>query len=181
MMRISFVRCLIKFNLPLKCRPITGHRVKEPFNHVSSAHKALKQPEFALNQCLFGEHLLRDKNKPIALVESEKTAIIASVYLPQFIWVAVGGKQNLNINMIRVLKGRTVVLFPDLNAVEKWGAIVKELKHLADFIVSDLLQRKASEADIKEGLDLADYLIKYDYKEFALPGFYINHHQGKIT
>jgi hypothetical protein len=72
------------------------------------AYITLKQPEIALNQGLFGEHLLRDRYKPIALVESEKTAIIASVYLPQFIWVAVGGMQNLNIDMIRVLKNYRV-------------------------------------------------------------------------
>lgn len=38
--------------------PITGKRVKEPFNHVAWAHKALKLAEFELKQCFFGEHLL---------------------------------------------------------------------------------------------------------------------------
>jgi hypothetical protein len=55
--------------------PATGKRVKEPFNHINWAHKALKQPEFELKQCLFGEHLLIDKTKPVAIVESEKTAV----------------------------------------------------------------------------------------------------------
>ena len=38
--------------------PTTGKRVKEPFNHISWVHKVIKQPEFELKQCLFGEHLL---------------------------------------------------------------------------------------------------------------------------
>ena len=149
--------------------PTTGKRVKEPFNHINWVHKALKQPEFELRQCLFGEHLLIDKTKPIAIVESEKTAVIASVYLPHFIWVAVGSLTNLNAEKCSILKGRTVTLFPDLNGFEKWSSKAKELSHLAIFTVSDLLERKATEAEKKQGFDLADYLIKYDYKAFALP------------
>lgn len=149
--------------------PTTGKRIKEPFNHINWVHKALKQPEFELRQCLFGEHLLIEKTKPVAIVESEKTAVIASVYLPQFIWVAVGSLTNLNAEKCSILKGRTVTLFPDLNGFEKWSSKAKELSHLANFTVSDLLERKATEAERKQGFDLADYLIKFNYKAFALP------------
>jgi hypothetical protein len=147
----------------------TGKRVKNLELPVYWVHKALKQPEFELRQCLFGEHLLIDKTKPVAIVESEKTAVIASVYLPQFIWVAVGSLTNLNAGKCSILKGRTVTLFPDLNGFDKWSSKAKELSHLAPFTVSDLLERKATEAERKQGFDLADYLIKYDYKAFALP------------
>jgi hypothetical protein len=149
--------------------PTTGKRVKNLELPVYWVHKALKQPEFELRQCLFGTHLLIDKTKPVAIVESEKTAVIASVYLPQFIWVAVGSLTNLNAEKCSILKGRTVTLFPDLNGFDKWSSKAKELSHLAIFTVSDLLERKATEAEKKQGFDLADYLIKYDYKAFALP------------
>ena len=149
--------------------PTTGKRVKNLKLPIYWVHKALKHPEFELRQCLFGEHLLIDKTKPIAIVESEKTAIIASVYLPQFIWIAAGSKDGLNAKKCSILKGRTVTLFPDLNGFDKWSNKAKELSHLATFIVSDLLERKATEAEKKQGFDLADYLIKYDYKTFALP------------
>ena len=149
--------------------PTTGKRVKNLELPVYWVHKALKQPEFELRQCLFGEHLLIDKTKPVAIVESEKTAAIASVYLPQFVWVAVGSLTNLNVKKCNILKGRTVTLFPDLKGFEKWSSKAKELSHLANFTVSDLLERKASEAEKKQGFDLADYLIKHDYKAFALP------------
>ena len=149
--------------------PTTGKRIKEPFNHIHWAHKAIKRPEFELRQCLFGEHLLIDKTKPVAIVESEKTAVIASVYLPQLIWIAVGSLTNLNAEKCSVLKGRSVTLFPDLNGFDKWSSKAKELSHLANFTVSDLLERKATEAEKKQGFDLADYLIKFDYKAFAIP------------
>ena len=155
--------------------PTTGKRLKEPFNHISWVHKFLEQPEFELKQCLFGEHLLIDKTKPVAIVESEKTAVIASVYLPQFIWLAFGGI-GFNIDKCNALRGRTVTLFPDLSkpevkptAFEKWSSKAKELSHLASFTVSDLLERNATEEEKKQGYDLADYLIQFNYKAFPPP------------
>ena len=154
--------------------PTTGKRVKEPFNHVNWVHKALKQPEFTFKQCLFGEHVLIDKTKPVAIVESEKTAVIASGYFDKllgkdnnFIWLAAGGKDGLTAEKCSILKGRTVILFPDLNGFERWSSKAKELSHLASFQISDLLERKATEAERKQGFDLADYLIRHDYRDFA--------------
>lgn len=147
----------------------TGKRIKEPSDHISWAHKALRQPEFELKQCLFGEHLLIDKSKPIAIVESEKTAAIASVYLPQFIWLAVGSLTNLTADKCSVLKGRIVTLFPDLNGFEKWRDKARQLSNITTFIVSDLLERKATDVEKSSGLDLADYLIRFDYKDFIIP------------
>lgn len=150
--------------------PTTGKRVKEPYNHITWVHKDLKQPEFELSQCFFGEHLLRDKIKPVAICESEKTAIISSVYFPKLIWLAAGSLEGLNAEKCKVLQRRKVILFPDLNGFEKWNIKAKELSHLAMFPVSDLLERKATEAEKEQGFDLADYLIKFDYIKFALTG-----------
>lgn len=147
----------------------TGKRVKEPFTFITWVHKVLKQPDFNLKQCLFGEHLLIDRSKPIAIVESEKTAIIASVYLPQFIWLAVGSLNNLSVDRCRVLTGRKVILFPDLNGFDKWQQKTKELADRMPgtrFKVSELLNQYATEAERISGLDLADYLIKTDWKHF---------------
>lgn len=147
---------------------ITGKRVKEPYSHISWAHKALKEPQFELTQCLFGEHLLIDNTKPVAIVESEKTAVLASVYLPQFLWLAFGGLSNFNPEKCAVLKGRAVTLFPDLNGFDKWSSKAIELSHLTTFIVSDLLERKATETEKEQGFDLADYLIHFDHQAFAV-------------
>jgi hypothetical protein len=146
----------------------TGKRIKKPYNHITWVHSLMKKPEFELRQCLFGEHLLIDKKKPVAIVESEKTAVIASVYLPQFIWLACGSLSNLTDTKCGILKGRNVVLFPDLNGFDKWNNQAKELSHLARFTVSDLLERKANETEKQQGFDLADYLIQFNYREFVL-------------
>lgn len=147
---------------------LTGKRTKQPYNHITWVHSALKLTDFNLNQCFFGEHLLKDKTKPVALVESEKTAIIASLYLPQFIWVATGGLQNLTQKRCNSLKGRNVILFPDVNCLEKWQEKAEKVSGLASLTISDLLELKATEAERMEGLDLADYLLRFNYKEFEL-------------
>jgi len=154
---------------------MTQKRVSKPYDHIHWVHRFLKPPKFEYQQCLFGEHLLKEQFKPVAIVESEKTAVIASAYLPQFIWVAVGGLMELNARKCGILKGRDVILFPDLSkppkgkttAFEKWSRKAQELSYIANFKVSDLLERKASEAAREQGLDIADYLINLDFREFT--------------
>lgn len=145
---------------------ITGNRVKKPYNRIDWIHKTPPQPDFNLRQCMFGEHLLKDNDKTVAIVESEKTAIIASVYLPEFTWLATGGLSHLNPEKCRALKDRNVVLFPDLGGYDKWKAKAAELSSLARFTISDLLERKATHWNRRDGLDIADYLVRLNVEDF---------------
>ncbi len=103
----------------------------------------------------------------IAIIESEKTTIITSVYLPQFIWLACGSLTNLTIEKCKVLIGYNVVLFPDLNGYDKWCIKAKELSAITSITVSDLLERKAGNTEKLHGLDLADYLLRFDIEDFC--------------
>lgn len=151
---------------------ISGKRIKEPYNHINWVHKSLNEPNFLLKQCLFGEHLLKDESITIAIVESEKTAVIASVYFPELIWVAVGSLNNLTIEKCKVLKGRNVILFPDLNGLKKWNTKAIELNKIANVYVSDIIERIAIEEEKLQGLDIVDYLLrKRDKSRFALNEF----------
>ncbi len=124
--------------------------------------------------CLFGEHLLsKYPYNPIALVEAPKTAIYGTLYfgfpeqIKNFLWLAVYNLSSLNLNKCRVLKGRNVYLFPDLNAYDNWSNKAKEIqKHFpgTSFEVSDLLDQLAPEQDKEQGKDLADYLINQDWR-----------------
>jgi hypothetical protein len=126
--------------------------------------------------CLFGEHLLNKYPfNPIALVEAPKTAIIGSLYygLPEtpnaLLWIAVYNKSSLSLEKCKPLQGRKVVLYPDLNAFKEWNAKTQELKIKLSgtrFVVSDLLEKNATEAERTNGLDLADYLTRFDYTLF---------------
>lgn len=144
--------------------PVTGKRLKGVHNHINWVHS--KIDNFNLNQCLFGEHLLKNNRKPCALVESEKTAIIASVYLPQYTWLATGGLNNLKLEKCQALKGRNVILFPDLGGFEKWSIKAQELKSICNVTISNILEENASDDARKAGYDIADYLVKFKPEEF---------------
>jgi hypothetical protein len=145
----------------------TGKRIKEPVNKITWVHTILKLPDFNLSQCLFGEHLLKGNNKAIAIVESEKTAIIASCYLPDFIWLACGGCGNLSIKLCGALKGRHVVLFPDAGKFVEWNEKAKILSAICTISVSSLIEQQATETERKAGFDFADYLVKFSLSDFA--------------
>ena len=144
---------------------ITGKREKNKNHWV---HSILKLYDFNLKQCFFGEHLLIEMNKVVAIVESDKTAVIMSHILPQYIWISCSGKDGLNENKFKVLKGRTVILFPDLSkpevkvsCIEFWSKKADEFKNIANIKVSDYLEKIASIEEKNKGLDIADYYINH--------------------
>ena len=130
--------------------------------------------------CLFGEHLLNKyHSNPIALVEAPKTAVYSTLYfgLPEtpesLIWLAVYNKSSFSFDKLKVLQGRFVYVFPDLSkdgsTFKEWETKTKEYESRllgTRFIFSDLLEQLAPEQDKSEGKDLADYLIKQDWRLF---------------
>lgn len=130
--------------------------------------------------CLFGEHLLRmfPKN-PVGLVEAPKTAIYCTLYFgfpeneSNMIWLATFSKSALNYDRCKSLGGREVVLFPDTsengNTFKEWSDEAKDIEEKltgAKLTVSDHLENIATDEEKEKGLDLADFLIKEDWREY---------------
>lgn len=116
-----------------------------------------------LKQCLFGEHLLRDPGR-VAIVESEKTAIVSSHHFPDFIWLATGGSNGARFtepDVCRVLDGREVVLFPDVGMFDRWTEKAGTIRRISSckVIVSDLLESRYRADTEAMGWDLADVLL----------------------
>ena len=103
--------------------------------------------------CLFGEHLLSDKI--VCLVESEKTAVIASYFYPQFDWLATGGSSGLSVDKVQVLLKKQVYYLPDAdNAGRKNATLDKLKKYNVAFKIVDLYPERM------DGYDLADAIIE---------------------
>ena len=147
----------------------TGKRIKHESGAIDWVHNKLKQtkqlPEdFNLQQCFFGEHLLKlYPNKTVAIVESEKSAIIASVQFSDLIWIAAGNINGLSVEKCHILKGRKAILFPDLGAYNKWNEKVSIIRKECNckIKISNFLETVSTPEAKAKGLDVADYMINH--------------------
>ncbi|WP_183560620.1 DUF6371 domain-containing protein [Mucilaginibacter sp. SP1R1] len=137
-----------------------GHRDKDSktsWHHNSTKEYKPLYPDFNLQQCLFGEHLVaRYPRRPIAIVESEKTALIASLIIDKYTWLSCCMKGGLNASKLASVANRSITLFPDLGAFDEWRVKATEF----NLNISDHIERIATDDDRGRGLDLADFLLR---------------------
>lgn len=109
----------------------------------------------------FGTHLLQlNASAPVAIVESEKSAIIGSLFAPEYVWLATAGATNLNAKHpgLKALEGRTLHLFPDADKLKEWRSAAADLR-AAGFNVEfrdEVIRLFPAEAKC----DIADLMIK---------------------
>ena len=161
----------------MQYNPTTGKRVHNASGAIDWIHNTLKRADklpddYNLKQCYFGEHQLNEQpDKIVAITEAEKTAVIGSVLYPQLIWLGAGGVAGLTVEKSKVLKDRSVILYPDLSnpelpkekqAFEIWSKRADEIRQRygCKIVVSDILEKNATDEEKRNGLDIADYLIK---------------------
>jgi hypothetical protein len=135
---------------------------KEGKGLIDWTHSILKRnhliQDFNLKQCLFGLHLIKDaKHNTIALVEGEKTAVIMSVFKPEYTWLSTGSKSGLKYDFLKAIKQYKIVAFPDKSEYADWLKKAFELNTLGFKIeVNDWIEKQS---DLEDGTDLADVLI----------------------
>ena len=140
-------------------RYVSGHRDKTQTPPVKWLHKDKALKSFytgeALEQCFFGEHLLTEGCK-VAVVESEKTALLMSAIRGDYVWLAAGGSCNLqNPTKNKVLDGYDVTVFPDNGMFVKWRQIALP----KGWVVNEtcLPEREG----MKDGYDILDLYEKW--------------------
>ena len=139
---------------------VTGKR-----QNTNWVHSVLRLNHFyngGLQQCLFGLHLINylieAENKTIAIVEGEKTAIIMSVFKPEYVWLSTAGIGGFKADMLEPIKEFNIVAFPDKGeAYNKWLSVAIDLnKSGFNISVSDWLE---NQNDFESGSDIADVFI----------------------
>ncbi|MBR1557879.1 MAG: PriCT-2 domain-containing protein [Prevotella sp.] len=124
--------------------------------------------DYAIKQTLFGEHLLNlstSEGKTIGIVESEKSAVICSLCVPDLLWMATGSKGNLQEERLSAIKEKNAILFPDTDkdgeTYTQWYQRAEELNakgwHL---LTCDYLERVATTEQRLAKIDIADLLIE---------------------
>ena len=135
----------------------TGKRRKnkdgKPLLHW--AHSILEIPKYNLKQCLFGLHLLNETTKQVAIVESEKTALIMSIEFPNYTWMSTGSLNGFKHEYLAPLKGTAIIAFPDKEGYVQWQKTADILNDKGfEIEVSKLLENK----EYDDGWDLVDVL-----------------------
>ena len=157
----------------MQYNPDTGKRIKNQSGAINWVHNILKKrnskkgdtkfSNFNLCQCYFGEHLIRlYPDKPIAIVEAEKTAVIGSIIFDNYNWLAAGNLNGLNVEKSRVLQNKNVVLYPDAGCYERWTKKSMQIKSqiFCNIKTSSLTEKHATKDQTKAGYDIADYIIE---------------------
>ncbi|MCO5258691.1 MAG: DUF6371 domain-containing protein [Crocinitomicaceae bacterium] len=136
----------------------TGKRDKSKYPFYMKAPKGKKY-----SRCLYGLHLL-EEDKTICLVESEKTAVLASFFYPQFNWLATGGSNGLTGETISALFNKKIYYLCDADKAGRENSTIKKLQdYKQNFFVVDLFPER------NDGNDLADYLLNDYLVNHTLP------------
>ena len=153
------------------------HRDKQrPTTWVSAVMKAYYgyPGELPTVHGLFGAQLLSEEVKSegvnseklvvaVAVVESEKTAVIMSELYRDYLWVAAGGLYELTPQKLFMLRGRKVVLFPDTDpegeAFKRWYDVAHKAEWLLGqrIFVSPLLEQHATVEQKLRKIDILDF------------------------
>ena len=149
--------------------PQTGKRRKDgrATSFVHFERTGRNASDLNVEQSLYGEHLLKSWpiDATVAVLESEKSCLIAAALVPSILWLAVGSLGSFGLGKLQALAGRKLLAFPDLSkdgtAYRKWKEVSYQIGHLFSALhVSDLLERIATDEDREAGFDIGDYLLR---------------------
>ena len=150
--------------MTLKRKKYIDKETGEKKSLITWQHRYTEKDNFNMVQCLFGLHQIRqaELSQQIAIVESEKTAIIGTIEMPEYIWLACGQLQGLTESKLKPLFGRSITFFPDCKGFNLWSDKVSEIQKKVSFSkchVSNLLEKHANEKQRQNGDDLADFFL----------------------
>ena len=108
----------------------------------------------------------------IAIVESEKSAVILSEKFTDFVWLCCGGLQSFRPELLSPLVNYKVIIFPDTDSTgdtyRQWSQVATEAQRLYKFRyplrVSRLLEDHASPEQKQRKIDLVDFLFNVPQK-----------------
>ena len=106
----------------------------------------------------------------VCVVEAEKSAVILSELYPQYIWLAAGGMNEVQVSKFLPLQHYRVILFPDTDpegrAFRTWYDAAQQV--MRSFFwpphnpirVSPLLELHATAEQKRRKIDLVDFLFE---------------------
>ena len=155
-------------------------------------HYGIPQTAFQPTHVFFGTHLLKydgrwkmedvksvssvqsvvRNNRPVVcIVEAEKSAVILSELYPQYIWLAAGGMNEVQVNKFIPLQHYRVILCPDTDpegrAYKTWYNAAQDVMHSFfwpkhnPIRVSPFLELHATPDQKQRKIDLVDFIFEH--------------------
>ncbi len=166
------------------------HRHASWVMYLLKQHFGISQDAFQPTHVFFGTHLLANTNltnrtnlyachscnswsenvSVVCVVEAEKSAVILSELYPQYIWLAAGGMNEVQVSKFLALRHHRVILFPDTDpegrAFRTWYDAARQV--MRSFFwprhnpirVSPLLELHATEDQKRRKIDLVDFIFE---------------------
>jgi hypothetical protein len=144
------------------------HRDKESgllIHHLYDDFSSKKRVKW----CIFGEHLLTDfsDKRDIIIVEAEKTALVMSLYYPEFLWLSVGGLNGISQDFDYCRNDVVNYFIPDsdidikgVSCADKWRKkIPYTIYFQTPYKVVDF-HKFCNPDEIEEGFDILDLQLK---------------------
>lgn len=132
-------------------------------------HREPLLESWTVQHCLFGLHLINASETslsyPIAIVESEASAIVLSELFPERIWLAYATVSHLVPELLAPLKGRTVTIYPStdpsMNTYMFFRDYANDVSSLydLDLTIDETLEENASDSQKERCIDLLDFLL----------------------
>ena len=103
--------------------------------------------------------------KTVCVVESEKSAVLLSELLPEYVWMAYATTAHLSPELFAPLQGHKVILFPRTDPTLSTYLFFKDLAALVhqryglDITVSRFLEDRATPDQKSRCIDLVDFLF----------------------
>ena len=120
-----------------------------------------------VQHCLFGLHLISDVSHqatPVAIVESEASAVVLSALFPESLWMAYVSPSHLCSDLFAPLQGRRVTIFPRTDPSSStylfFTDLAASLRNRLDITVSSVLEDYATDAQRERCIDLVDLLLE---------------------
>ena len=169
--------------------PIIYWQINEDFNLINGkrmqylwdGHRDKSRPPMLMYRdnptCLYGLHL-REQRPRVGIVESEKSCLVMALELTDITWMAVGGLNFLNEQMLAPIRDKEVLLYPDLDPENDkrthtsrthalWLARARQLSAKGFKIgVSDFLEQHGSTYDRLQKHDIADIFLNDRIRRF---------------
>lgn len=146
---------------------------------IQRRHDPFPDAPHESSHCFFGLHQLipifescREElwQKPVVIVEAEKTAFVLSERYPEYIWLAAGGLGEVQADKFRPLRGRRIIMMPDTDtdgtAFKRWNDAAQMVMQSVfwedspPIHVSPFLERNASPDQKRRKIDLLDYIFE---------------------